>query len=378
MTSQERHQARYLRRKAKREAKRAERMREFDDFDKVFSFEHLWKAYRKCVCGVGWKASTQKYRNTPISNIAYTYLRLKGGTYKSKGFYSFTIIERGKVRHIKSVHISERVVQRCLCDFSLIPAFTPTLIHDNGACMKGKGIDFAKDRLNCHLQRYYRDHQSNEGYALVMDFSSYFDGILHEKLEEIVMKEYSDRRIISLYMHFVNMFGDVGLGLGSQISQISAIRYPNELDHAIKTTLAVRYYARYNDDSYLISESKEHLRHCLKAIEKNCGSLGIRLNRKKTQIVKLSRGIPYLKQRTLLTETGEVLRLPKKDNTRRMRRKLKTFARWLAVGRITLDEVRGSYQSWRSHLIRSNAELRLRSMDKQFNKIVKENKNGSI
>lgn len=102
MTSQERHQARYLRRKAKREAKRAERMREFDNFDKVFSFEHLWKAYRKCVCGVGWKASTQKYRNTPISNIAYTYLRLKGGTYKSKGFYSFTIIERGKVRHIKA------------------------------------------------------------------------------------------------------------------------------------------------------------------------------------------------------------------------------------------------------------------------------------
>lgn len=53
-------------------------------------------------------------------------------------------------------------------------------------------------------------------------------------------------------------------------------------------------------------------------------------------------------------------------------------ARELVVGRITLDEVRGSYQSWRSHLIRSNAELRLRAMDKQFNKIVKENKNGSI
>ena len=123
MNGEERHKVRYLRRKAKRDEKKAAAMREYDNFDKVFTFDNLWKAYRKCVCGVGWKASTQIYRNRPITNIARVLNALRSGTYKSKGFYAFTVIERGKTRHIKSVHISERVVQRCLCDNSLIPAF---------------------------------------------------------------------------------------------------------------------------------------------------------------------------------------------------------------------------------------------------------------
>ena len=84
-----------------------------------------------------------------------------------------------------------------------------------------------------------------------MDFSSYFDTILHNKLKQIIDKRYKDVKIKNLYMHFVNMFGNVGLGLGSQISQISAIRYPNEMDYTIKCKMRMRQYARYNDDSYM-------------------------------------------------------------------------------------------------------------------------------
>lgn len=34
------------------------------------------------------------------------------GTWKTKGFFAFDLMERGKLRHIRSVHIAERVVQR--------------------------------------------------------------------------------------------------------------------------------------------------------------------------------------------------------------------------------------------------------------------------
>lgn len=381
MNSQERHEARYQRRKAKRQEKRRLAMQEYDNFDKVFTFEHLWKCYKKCMCGVAWKTSTQKYRNKPITNLSNAYIRLHKGTYKSKGFYSFTIIERGKTRNIKSVHISERIVQRCLCDYSLIPALTPSLIYDNGACMKGKGIDFAKDRMTCHLQRYYRKHKTNKGYALAIDFSSYFDRILHDRLEIIIRAKYFDERIIRLYMHFVDMFGEVGLGLGSQISQISAICYPSAIDHSVKSDLHIKEYGRYMDDSNLINESKQYLHFCKNQIESLCEKYGIVLNRKKTQIVKLSRGVPYLKQRFVLTDKGDVLRLPKEDNTRRMCRKLKSFARWLETGKMKPEDARTSYYSWRSHLIRSNAFFKLQNMDKRFRTIMKnykeKNSNGS-
>ena len=160
-------------------------MEKYDNFDLIFTYENLWASYKKCRRGVGWKTSTQKVMNKPITTLATLYNKVHNGTYKSRGFYCFTIIERGKQRDIKSVHITERIVQSCLCDFSIIPMFTALLIYDNGACMKNKGINFAKDRTNRHLQEYYRSKGDNEGYALVMDYHSFFDLILHEVVRKI-------------------------------------------------------------------------------------------------------------------------------------------------------------------------------------------------
>ena len=356
-------------------------MEKYDNFDLIFTYENLWASYKKCRRGVGWKTSTQKVMNKPITTLATLYNKVHNGTYKSRGFYCFTIIERGKQRDIKSVHITERIVQSCLCDFSIIPMFTALLIYDNGACMKNKGIDFAKDRTNRHLQEYYRSRGDNEGYALVMDYHSFFDLILHEVVRKIVMSYYTDSRIINLFMSFVDMFGDIGLGLGSRISQITAVRYPAAIDTYIKQVLRIRWYARYMDDSYLIHSSKEYLFACKDKIERLCGEYGIELNTKKTQIVKISRGLKFLKQRFILTDTGKVLRIPTKESEKRMRRKLKVFARWIESGKMTIEEGTSSYYAWKSHLLRSNAHYRLCRMDNLFalliNKNLGENQNGS-
>lgn len=374
MTSKERKQRRFEHRQAKRKQRLIEFRKQYDDFDLVFTFDNLWKSSKKCFKGVGWKSSTQKFRNNAISNLAEIYLKLKKGKYKSKGFYCFNIIERGKLREIKSVHISERVVQRCLCDYALVPMFARTLIYDNGASIKGKGIDFSKNRIVHHIKRYYRRNGSNEGYALIADFSSYFDSILHERLEVDVRKLFTDERIIKLYLHFVKMFGQRGLGLGSQISQISAIQYANKLDYAVKYRFRIEGYARYNDDFYLIHESKEYLNFCLSEIKEICVELGIRLNHKKTQIVKLKRGIPFLKLRVAVTETGRVLRIPKLGSFQRMSKKLKVFPSFLEIGKMTERQLLDSYNATRSHLLRYNAHKRIRHMDERVIKIIKENR----
>ena len=362
MTSNERKQARYLRRKAKREEKRKTRNAEYDDFDIVFSFEHLWKSLQKCCKNVGWKTSTQKIRNRPITSLAKTYTRLHNGTYKSNGFYEFRIIERGKERQIKSVHISERVVQKCLCDYCLTPIFLPTLIYDNAASIKGKGIDFTKRRLVKHLRQEYAKY-GNGGYALVYDFSKYFDRIEHETLLQRVAVYITDGRILALFTHFVKCFGERGLGLGSQISQNAAIFYPNELDHVIKDGLRIKGDARYMDDGYLISHDIGTLRNALKVMTAICDKYGIVLNKKKTQIVKLSRGIPFLKHRFILTDTGKIVKVPFKDSARAMKRKIKVFSRWIIDGKMPKADAVASFESWKSHLLRSNAYHCLRKMD---------------
>ena len=368
MNSKERHEARYQRRKEERLRRKRERNEQYGDFDKVFTFDNLYCAFKKCCRGVGWKASTQRYKANALQNINDTLRSLQNGTYKSRGFYEFDVVERGKPRHIKSVHISERVVQRCLCDNALVPMFSKSFIYDNGACIEHKGIDFAVRRLVCHLQRHFRKYGTN-GYALVFDFSRYFDNIQHEPLKEVVDKAFTDTRIARLVNGFIDDFGEVGLGLGSQISQVSALMYPNRLDHYIKEVLHIKHYGRYMDDGYLIHDSKEHLQHCLQEIRRLCAELGIKLNEKKTQIVKLSRGLNFLKRRFILTETGKVIVKPARKGITKMRRKLRTFKRWLVAGKMKMEDIRTSYTSWKGHMKQCNAYRTILSTDALFDSL---------
>ena len=355
MNSKERHELRYQRRKARR----LEKKRKFDevycDFDKVFTFDHLYRSYQQCCKGVGWKPSVQKYKANALMNVNSTLKSLQQGTFRTGGFFEFDIVERGKPRHIQSVRISERVVQRCLCDYCLVPVVKRTFVYDNGACIKYKGIDFAMNRLNRHLEKYYR-HHGNDGYALVFDFSKYFQRINHEIIQKILREKISDDRIYALVKKLIDDFGgEDGLGLGSQISQSCALALPNRLDHYIKERLGIKYYCRYMDDGCIIHHDKEYLKKCLADMARICNELGITLNEKKTQIVKLSRGIKFLKTRFILTSSGKIIRKPYKKNIKQMRKKLKTFKRWVDEGKMTLEDVRTSWQSWRGHQLKFNS-----------------------
>ncbi len=366
MNSKERHENRYQRRKAKREAKKVALEQQYGDFDKVFTFEHLHRAYRCCKKGVNWKSSTQRYTANASLNVVNTLDQLRSGKFKSKGFFEFDIMERGKPRHIKSVHISERVVQRCICDYSLVPLFSRSFVYDNGACVKNKGIDFAINRLKRQLHEHYRQY-GTKGYVLVFDFSKYFDNINHDILKRLVDETYSDKRLSGLINQLIDDFGgDKGLGLGSQISQISALRYPSSIDHHFKEVRRVRKSGRYMDDGYMMHISKEYLQECLKDLSELCAKIGIKLNEKKTQIVKLTRGITFLKHRFFLTETGKVVVKPARKGITRMRQKLKKFKQWLDAGRMEFSKIKDSFVSWCGHLLHCNAYRTLRSMKQLF------------
>ena len=348
VTSEERRKARYERRVQQRAEKKKRRQKWADDFKRVFSYGGLYYAYKCCRCGVSWKASVQRYIALAPLQVYRTWKRLQEGKFRSPGFFEFILRERGKIRYIRSTVIGERVVQRCLCDRALVPMLQRSFIYDNGASMVNKGYDFAMRRLERHLHEHYRKH-GQEGYVLLFDFSKFFDNVSHQVLEEILRGAFTDERIIGITMHFVKMFGEKGLGLGSQISQVLALASANRLDHLIKEKLRIHGYGRYMDDGYLIHRSKAYLQKCLQEIRKMCETLGIVLNEKKTQIVKLSHGFTWLKARFLLTESGRVVRRIYKRSVTVMRRKLKTFRRKLDEGQMRFQDVETAWRSWRGY-----------------------------
>lgn len=370
MTSEERRQRRYERRQERRRAKRREAIKEYDNFENLCTLNALFDAAKKSRQSIRWKSSVQRYFMSWLRNIILLRFMLLTGKDVTLGFICFTIRERGKTRYIRSVHFKERVPQRSLCDNALVPVLSRSLIYDNGASLEGKGISFALKRLKEHLHRYFRKHGSNEGWILLIDFSGYFDNILHGPIYEMLDRAFSDKRIVNLTRQFVEPFGEKSVGIGSQVSQILAVSYRSYLDHFIKEVLREEFYACYMDDSYIISDSKEHLWRDYEKIREKCAERGIVLNPRKTQIVKLSHGFTYMKGRYWLTESGKVVAKPCHDNTARERRKLKSFKGMLETGEMTMEQIACSYNSYRGYIQDNyHCHRTVRNMDKLFHEL---------
>lgn len=368
MTSEERREARYQRRRSAREEKRKRLRPGHDCYEAVFSYANLYRSYRLCRKNVSWKSSVQKYIATAPLNVYQTWVRLMQGKYKSPGFFEFDLFERGKARHIRSTVIGERVVQRCLCDNALNPMMARTFIYDNGASLKDKGYSFSVRRIVTHLQKYYRRY-GNDGYVLLFDFSKFFDNVSHENLSEALRKQFTDERMVKLTEHFISMFGARGLGLGSQISQTLALVSANRLDHFVKDECRMKYYGRYMDDGYILHPSKKYLQQLLEKIQQLCDELGIVLNRKKTQIVRLRRGFSWLKIRFYLTPTGKVVRKIYKRSITVMRRKLKKLRKRLDAGLLTRDDIYNSWQSWKAYALNFSSWRTVQAMGVLYDRL---------
>lgn len=391
MTSLERRrEARYQRRKAAREKKKWERYAENDRMENIARYKSLYRGNQKSMRNVSWKTSVQRYQMNLLRNMEETHQKLEAGENITKGFVEFDAIERGKLRHIRSVHYSERVVQRSTCDNALVPMLGRSLIYDNGACLEGKGVDRSMDRLTAHLQQFYRANGfSNDGWAVVFDFSGYFDNILHRECFAVYSRAFRDRRILRLLKDFVIPFGyptaetnwqrvkrqdaeqytGKSLGLGSQISQITAVSYPNSLDHFVKQVLRVRWYARYMDDGYMLFRTKKEAKEAVGLVISFCEPLGISVNQKKTRIVPIRHGFRFLKATHRLTETGKVERRMCRESITRQRRRLKKFAAKVATGEMAVEDAATAYGSWKGYALHRGGRKAVQCMDKLFREL---------
>lgn len=342
-------------------------------YEKLLDLNNLHNAFLECKKSVSWKSSVQSYEANELYNLSQLRKRLHEHRYTQKPFFEFSINERGKVRHIKSLHISDRVLQRALCDCILTPCVKPCLIYDNGASVKGKGIEFSRRRLKAHLRKFYIRHRNN-GYVLTIDFSKYFDNIRHDRLVEMLEKRIDDNEAMSLVKYLIGTFGNSakGVGIGSQISQVAGIFYPTEIDSYCKTVRRCKYYGRYMDDTYIINESKEFLKSVLRGIRTICLRLGIIINERKTQIQRLSDGFTFLKMRYIFSSTGKIAVIPCRKTITRERRKLKKLKVIMKQGNITAEEIREQYRSWRGNIKRFNAYKSVRSMDALYKSLFSE------
>lgn len=329
--------------------------------------EHIFGAMRECETGVRWKASVQRFEIDSLRWAATIRNGLRDDTFKTKGFMRFDIVERGKLRHIQSVHISERAVQKLLTQYALQPVIYPRLIYDNSASQVGKGTEFALKRLKEHL-RWFIARYGKSGVIVIMDYHDYFGSIPHEGAIVSMAQKQTDPRICKHISVFVNAFdGDHGLGLGSETSQVGAICYPTPIDKLIKEKFRVHCYARYMDDSYMIFRTREEALACYAEVKTEAAKLGIAINDRKTKIHNLAADdFEYLKKRVHITETRKIIFRLTRQNIQDEQDRLIYLREEYEAGRMPLEAILQSYQSWRGYAQKYNAHEAVHNMDRFF------------
>ena len=148
MTSQERHEARYQRRRAARRARQEARCAALGSLEEVFSYHTMFKYGRKCCNGVRWKQSTQNFERHLFSNTAKQRRLILAKRWRPKKYVHFTVCERGKIRGIDAPHITDRQIHKVISKEVLEPLYDPSMIYDNGASRIGKGLHCRSSALN--------------------------------------------------------------------------------------------------------------------------------------------------------------------------------------------------------------------------------------
>lgn len=330
--------ARRERRQAAREAKK-----QTYTIEDIANNAALFKAYKRTCKGVMFKPSVQRYRLGVLFKNYEAKQRLLKGQDIRKGLISFWISERGKKRFIQSLHYSERLIQSAACTEILQPAFFKSLIKENSASQKGKGLKFANDLLVKHIQNALRTY--NNPYILIIDFKKYFENINQDIVIDFYKKHIKEPRLLNFFINAVKSY-DKGLGLGSEISQFNAISYINSIDYFIKSKF--RLYGRYMDDSYIIG-NKSKLKEFFEILKEKYRNYGIILSSSKTNITHIHT-FGFLKTRYNI-DNGRIIRKPSRDSITRERRRLNRQKKI----NISDRDIKQSFNSWAGSMKRRHA-----------------------
>ena len=364
---------------------------------------HLIEGYRRAQKASGWKESNQKYGLSLLRNTRQLQKELREGVYRQGNGSVFRLCEQGHLRLVKALTVRDTVMQHALCDTVLVPELSRHLIHDNGASLKGKGISFTRKRFERHLRWHFQRH-GTEGYALKVDFRKYFDNIRHDVLRSQVRKYVREERALhsleavlranrvdisfSDDPHYIDgvfnsleyerldaalltgkRYMEKSMGIGAPTAQIAGIFLPTPIDTWCKTVRGVHCYDAYMDDRIIVHPSKEYLKGLLAEIREIAAGLGLHINERKTQIVKLTHGFTFLKTKYVLTETGKIIRRIPRDVVVRQRRKMKKLARFVVEGSLSLDAFRNQYKGWRGDKTRYHARRTLTNMDNLYRRL---------
>ena len=339
MTSEDRREARYRRRQARRRRNRQARSDSLGGLAGVFSYRNMFKYGKKCCNGVRWKGSTHNFELHLFSGTAKRRRKILDGTWRPGKTIRFPLRERGKFRIIDAPHITDRQIHKVFTREVLAPLYCPSMIYDNGASQKGKGLHFHYQRLKEQLRWHYRRH-GRQGAIKLADFHHFFPdaphALLYERHRHLILDP-DLRELADLMVAAVP--GEMGMYLSVEPSQQEMVALPSYLDNWMKCQLSLHGMGHYMDDYNAILESAERAEEVLEDMIRRAEEKGLTINRNKCHVISLDKPFRFCKAKFQILPSGRIITHGCRDGMKRARRKMRYFRQQVDAGEKTVEQV---------------------------------------
>ncbi|AUB42338.1 Retron-type reverse transcriptase [Nostoc flagelliforme CCNUN1] len=328
-------------------------------YPQIIDFENILLSSRQAQKGKRFRDNVLDFNYHLETELIRLQKHLTDKTYQPGAYRTFHLINP-KSRLISAAPYRDRVVHHALCNI-IVPIFERTFIADSYANRLGFGTHRALKKFT-HFAR-------NSRYVLQCDIRKYFPTIDHIILKELIRRKIkcpdtlwlidtliensNEQEIVIDYFPGDDLLTPVtrrrGLPIGNLTSQFFANIYLNGFDHFVKEQLKISKYVRYVDDFALFSDERELLADARLAIEEYLAQLRLKIHPIKSQLFETKIGATFLGFRVFLDR----IRV-RNSNLHQARRRLKRLQTNYAQGRIDLEKVNQSIQSWFAHLEHGN------------------------
>ncbi len=324
-------------------------------WNEIVNFSNLLLAAKKAQKGKRFRDNVLAFNYNLESELFRLQAELQSKTYHPGAYRTFEIFEP-KPRMISAAPYRDRVVHHALCNI-IVPIFERTFIDDSYA----NRIGFGSHRALRRCTEFARSSK----YVLQCDIRKYFPSIDHEILKSQLRCKIKCRDTMQLIDTIIDSSniqepaidyfpGDDllmplerrrGLPIGNLTSQFFANVYLNSFDHFVKEQIKATKYLRYVDDFALFSDDKIFLEQAKIKIAEYLSNLRLRLHSVKSQIFATKQGVSFVGFRIL----PDRIRV-RNHNLRQGRKRLQQMLCDYKNGKIELDKISQSIQSWVAHL----------------------------
>lgn len=348
-------------------------------WQEITSFENLCKAYEHAKKNKRYRNEVLAFTENLEANLFKLQKELRDHTYHCGEYRQFYVYDPKK-RLIMALPFRDRVVQWAVYQV-VNPVFAAGYITDSYACIEGRGTQQAVARIQYWLRKEMR-HADKRFYYLKLDISKYYYRISHRVVMRILKRKIFDDDLIWYFDQTVNSdtmaFGlplgknadevqqqdrlnDVGMPIGSLISQMLANINLNPLDQYAKRTLGIRYYCRYMDDIIILHESKPKLHEWKAKLERFLNEeLELHLNNK-TALRPCTLGIDFCGYK--IWNTHIKLR---KSTALRMKHRLKHLKKQYSIGKTDIDKIKQTLASYNGILKHCDSYSLRKAIAKDF------------